>query len=102
MPTINELPEFMMRVKLPNPNDYASCPSGDTDYEKDYSDALFKNKPSGFEIKYERSGVKWPTDSDGFTYVRLYCTDKQIALATAYDELIGLRKKLDAIKTLIL
>jgi hypothetical protein len=35
-----QLPEFMIRVRLPSPDGYPSCPSGDTDYEEDYKEAI--------------------------------------------------------------
>lgn len=75
-----EEPLFVMRVKLPESSGYASCPSGDADYEEARRKALMKAKPPGFEIKYPRAGIVWPVDSEGMTWVPLYCTDRETGL----------------------
>lgn len=89
-----ELPEFMVRVKLPNPNGYASCPSGDTDYEVDYDKAIKQATPEGFEVIKERLGVSNPVDSTGYTYLRLRCVNESLVIAKLQDEVKSLRSKL--------
>ena len=68
-------PEFMIRVKLPSPSAYPSCPSGDTDYESDYRQAVSAAMPEDFELVTERPGVANPRDSEGYTYLRIRCKD---------------------------
>lgn len=63
--------EYMVRVKLPSSSGYPSCPSGDTDYEVDYHNALTKATPQGFTPKPLRLGHHWPKDSEGYTWVLL-------------------------------
>ena len=89
-----EQPESMVRVKLPNPNGYASCPSGDTDYEVDYDKAIKQATPEGFEVIKERLGVSNPVDSTGYTYLRLRCVNESIVIAKLQDEVKLLRNKL--------
>lgn len=74
-------PEFMMRVILPPSHSFHSSPSGDTEYDIAYNKALMENKPAGFEVIYPRRNEKWPVDSEGYTWVRLQCTNKEDALA---------------------
>lgn len=74
-------PEFMVRVKLPSSSAYHSSPSGDTEYEDAYQKAIFALKPPGFEVIWPRLNQKWPVDSEGYTWVRLYCSDPKEALA---------------------
>lgn len=93
--TITEnLPDFMVRVKLPSENAYPSCPSGDTDYEIAYDKAVKKATPAGFEVIEERLGVANPKDSSGYTYLRLRCVDKQLDLGNLFAEVERLRKKI--------
>lgn len=75
------VPEFMMRVKLPSSSGYHCGPSGDTEYESDYRQAILAALPEGFEVCWPRAGHRWPVDSEGFTYVRLRCDDPKNALA---------------------
>ena len=90
--------EYLMRCKLPSSCGYHSSPSGDTQYENDYRDAIFANKPEGFEIAWS-SRSTWPIDKDGNTWVKLYCTDKQMALQYYIDATARLKKELDRIKS---
>lgn len=76
---------FVMKVKLPNSNEFHSGPSGDTEYEEAHRKALFANKPDGFEIRYKRSGVEWPVDSSGFTWVPLYVSVERDGIAMALE-----------------
>jgi hypothetical protein len=91
------LPEFMVRVKLPDPNGYSSGPSGDTDYDCDYHSALSAATPEGFEVITERTGERRPVDSQRFTYVRLRCVDPNSVVANLYEEVKQLRTWLDNI-----
>lgn len=79
--------EFMIRVRLPNPSGYASCPSGDTDYEVAYDKAMKKALPKGFVVMAERPAVHRPTDGNGLTWVRVRPTTQADALHTALMEL---------------
>lgn len=83
---MNEI-EFMVRVQLPNPNNYHSSPSGDSQFDDDYKKAIFDNKPPGFEVMWPRLNEKWPIDSEGYTYVRLYLSD-QTQVGNGQDRLI--------------
>ncbi len=94
---MTKLPEFMVRVKLPNPNGYAACPSGDTDYEVDYHKALKAATPDGFEAIEERIEVSRPVDSTGYTYVRLRCVDEKLVVAKLSAEVRSLQRKLDKV-----
>lgn len=76
-----ETPELMVRVKLPDPNAYHSGPSGDTEFEVAYAEALAGAVPPGFEAIRERAGVVRPKDSSGMTYVRLRVKDPRAVLA---------------------
>lgn len=95
--------EYMMRVKLPSNGAYASCPSGDTEYEEAFRNAINDRLPPGFEVSWSTQRT-WPVDWDGFTWVRLYCTDKEASLAywrneaeSAHKELTEIRAKLKEI-----
>jgi len=74
-------PEFMVRVKLPPSSSFHCSPSGDAEYEEAYKKAIFDVKPPGFEVCWPRLNEKWPVDSEGYTWVRLYCTNEKDALA---------------------
>ena len=93
--------EAMMRVKLPNSAAYYSGPGGDTQYESDYRKALADAKPHGYEINYPRTNEKWPVDSEGFTWVRLYVSDNKIALAYWMDKAQALEKRLIRLRELL-
>jgi hypothetical protein len=96
--------EFMMKVKLPSPAAFPSCPSGDTDYDDAYRSAIFAEKPMGFEIAWPRLNQKWPVDSEGFTWVPLYLSSSKDALHVALNEWHRLQKAhqalLDKLKAL--
>lgn len=93
-----EYPELMVRVKLPSPSDYSSGPSGDTEYERAYTAAIFAVKPPGFEVKWLRAGQSWPKDSEGYTWVRLYCTDHKRAAAYYMELYVLIKKKLESLR----
>ncbi len=95
---MSAIPEFMVRVKLPSSNSYASCPSGDTEYEGAYSKALAKALPDGFEYIRPRQGTKWPMDSEGWTWARLKCCDEKVAIAHWMSRALQLEKRLRNIK----
>src|SRR3989344_39135 len=73
-------PESMMRVKLPNSASYHSSPSGDTEYEEAYKKAIADVLPDGYEGIWPRPNEKWQSDSEGFTWVRLRCVNLDMAL----------------------
>lgn len=91
----------MVRVKLSSSGSYACCPSGDTEYEIDYHKAIDAAKPPGFEVIYPRLNEKWPKDSEGFTWVRLKCTNKDDALAHFLAEAVKKNDELARIKNLL-
>lgn len=62
----------MIQVKLPSSSEYHASPSGDTEYESAYKQAIFDAKPEGFEVSWPKIGHRWPIDSEGFTFVPLY------------------------------
>lgn len=94
------IPEFMVRVKLPSSGGYASSPSGDTEYEQAYKEAIFAAKPEGFEVAWPRVGERWPVDSEGYTWVRLYCTDTTNALAKWREQALQASKAMQKVKGL--
>lgn len=63
--------EFHVRVRLPDAASFHSSPSGDAEYEAAYSSAISAVKPRGFEVRWPRTGQKWPVDSEGYTWVPL-------------------------------
>ena len=89
---------FSMRVKLPDIRDYHASPSGETEYESDKQAALFKDKPIGFEIHYQRYGYDWPVDKHGFTWVPLYLSDEKLAVPYFVQAVSDLRKQLKKIR----
>jgi hypothetical protein len=95
---MSTLPEFMVRVKLPSSSAYHSSPSGDTEYEDAYKKAIADALPPGFEVRWPRMHEKWPVDSEGYTYVRLYATDEKTALAHYIDRVKELESHLDRIR----
>lgn len=80
------LPEFMVRVKLPDPSRYSPGPSGDNAYDDAYDKALRDAVPPGFEVRRPRLGQRWPVDSEGYTFVPLYCSGPQKALSHYIEE----------------
>jgi len=92
--------EYLMRCKLPSSASFHASPSGDTEYEIAYRDAIFKNKPQGFEVSWVSSST-WPVDKDGFTWVKLYCTDGSKALEYYIDKCAKLEKKIEKAKAKI-
>lgn len=95
------IPDFVMRVRLPSSGAYAACPSGDTEYEDAYNKALKEATPPGYEIIQPRRNEKWPTDSEGYTWVRLRCTNPDNALAHWMDKAKVAEERLDRIRTAI-
>lgn len=79
--------EYIMRVKLPSSCAYHSSPSGDTEYDVAYSKAISDALPVGFEVSWSTRQL-WPQDRDGFTWVKLYCTDEQSAMETWRSECV--------------
>lgn len=50
-----------------------------TQHHSNCCNAIFAEKPSGFEVDWESSGT-WPIDSEGHTWVKLYCTQPSLAI----------------------
>jgi hypothetical protein len=96
--TTQALPEFMVRVKLPSSSAYAACPSGDAEYEEAYKKAIFDVKPAGFEVSWPRLNEKWPVDSEGYTWVRLFCADQSSAIAQWIGRVDELQTRLETIR----
>ena len=95
------VPEYMVRMKLPNPAAFASCPSGDTEYESAYQKALDDARPEGFEFVYPRRNEKWPKDSEGWTWARLRCTDGDNALSAMLEKVRGQQVEMENIKRIL-
>lgn len=91
--------EYVVRVKLPSSSSYHSSPSGDTEYERAYNDAIFAAKPEGFEVAWSSKSY-WPVDRDGMTWVKLYCTDKTMAVERLQDRVSSLMKQVEKLKTI--
>lgn len=102
MKTEKPVPEFMVRVKLPSGCDYWASPSGDTAFEEAFDKALAEATPPGFNPVYPRGNECWPVDSEGFTFVRLQCTDEKSALAYWMAEAQKWQAELRRIKKAIL
>ena len=45
-----DIPDFMVRVNLPSSGAYHCSPSGDSEYDDAYNQALMKVVPPGFEV----------------------------------------------------
>jgi len=58
----------------------------------------FDVKPPGFEVKWPWMNEKWPVDSEGYTWVRLYCTDEKLALNYWMQQVQFLQKKLAEVR----
>lgn len=91
--------EYVMRCKLPNSGGFASCPSGDTEYEEAYRRAILSNLPPGFGVAWKTEAT-WPIDRDGLTWVKLYCTNHEDAMNRWRQEAIDARRELDRVKAL--
>jgi hypothetical protein len=61
----------MIRVKLPSAASFHCSPSGDTEYEDAYRKAIFEKIPEDFEVIWPLLNQKTPTDSEGFTWIRI-------------------------------
>jgi hypothetical protein len=64
--------EFMVRIKLPTELIFTNQSGEYTSDQKACMDAIFAEKPQGFEVRWPKVGQKWPVDSEGFTFVPLY------------------------------
>lgn len=92
--------EYMVRVKLPNSASFSPGPSGDTEYDEAYRNAISAVRPRGFEVKWPKLGHRWPVDSEGYTCVLLFVSDHATALTHWIDRADRLAKKLDEISKL--
>jgi len=95
----SNVPELMIRVKLPESGSYHGSPSGDTEYDRAYNDAILSAKPVGFEVRWPRAGERWPVDSEGYTWVRLYCADRKHGLEHYIEEYRVVSQELARIRT---
>lgn len=91
--------EYVVRVRLPSSSEFHSSPSGDTEYETQYNAAIFAAKPDGFEVAWS-SRSYWPIDKDGMTWVKLYCTDKAMAVERLQDRVSSLTKQVERLKAI--
>jgi len=87
--------EYIVRVKLPPLNDN----DDNYEYERRYNDAIFAVKPTGFEVDWS-SKKTWPVDSEGYTWVKLYCTDQKKAVEYFMDRVQSLEKRLEYMRDL--
>lgn len=90
--------EYFVRVKLPSPGGYHSGPSGDSEFEDAYKGAIFAAKPPGFEVKWPKLMQRWPVDSEGYTFVPLFLSDKPDALQHYMDLANELQAKIDRLR----
>ena len=91
--------EYVMRCKLPSPSGFSPGPSGDTEYETAYNEAILENLPQGFEIAW-RTKISWPVDRHGMTWVKLYRSSDQDKLHHFIDETQRLNRVLRKIRDL--
>ena len=85
--------DIVMRVKLPK------APPMETPEWNDYLEAIFKDKPEGYEVDWANdSGREWVVDSEGYTLVRLYLTDKKVALEYWMEKALSLNKAMKSLK----
>lgn len=93
-PLTKTAPEFMVRVRLPVP-----FPKGTSEDPAVRSaiDAIFAVKPPGFEVSWA-SKATWPTDQEGYTWVRLYCANRDDSLAYFLKEWQRLSKQVAELK----
>ena len=95
--------EFMIRVKLPSAASFHASPSGDTEYEDAFRKAIVENMPEDFEVIWPLMNRKTPTDSEGFTWVRLRYNGKCAANPQAHwiQECQAVQKELRELKAAI-
>lgn len=86
-----ELPQFVVRARLPSASGYHSSPSGDTEYVCDYAKAIKRIVPVGFAVIESRPGHRRPVDSEGFTWLLLACEDQELAMNAMSRELTDAR-----------
>ncbi len=94
---------FMVRVKLPTASHQGNLYQSElekfnSDYEKSYKSSVFAAKPPGFEIKWPRNGEKWPIDSEGYSFMPLYISDRKEVHLHYVEKVFELQKELDRIK----
>ena len=96
------VPEFMVRVKLPDAAAYHSSPSGDTAYEDAYQTAIAKAMPPGFEVVPLKSNEQYPTDRAGRSCVLIRPVAKDEDMLWFYIEQIkSMQLKLEAVKKIV-
>ncbi len=94
---------FMVRAKLPSSVKVTNMLSDDVDkdYSREFKDACFAAKPQGFEIKWPRNGESWPIDSEGYTFIPLYLTDRKEGHLYFIERTYELEKQLKYIKSVL-
>jgi len=80
--------EYVVRVKLP---------VFDKENERAYNQSIFDSKPIGFEVSWTSRDM-WPIDKDGFTWVRLFCTDQRMAVEYFLSKIDSLRKQVERLQ----
>lgn len=103
MTTQKAIPDFMIRVKLPSSGAYHCSPSGDTEYEEAYRNAIIEKLPEGFEVIRPLLNQKTPQDSEGFTWIRIKFNGKMTDNPQAHwiQECQVAQKKLRDLETAI-
>lgn len=89
--------QYCIRVNLPNSGHYSCGPSGDTEYEEAYNNAIKSAMPDGFKLVPVRLGHKRPVDSEGFTWMLVEPSgdsDFTIDWRLKYRDLVNSIKKL--------
>lgn len=100
---MNKIPQFVIRVKLPNSNSYHCSPSGDTEYEEAYNKVLKENIPENFSVVNLRKPFSFPKDNEGFTWILLqYNGDDEKATYYWWEKCIFLERKLTKLKDQLL
>lgn len=89
--------EYVVRVALPSSSGYHSGPSGDTEYDADYKNAIHAAVPPGFEVAW-KSRDTWPKDKDGLTWVRLYCVDQKRAVEYYAERMSQMMQKVQSMQ----
>jgi hypothetical protein len=86
---------YVIKVKLPEVN--MQTLSRCLKHPENCRKAIFKEKPEGFEVDWD-SAHTWPIDAEGYTWIKLYCTDPKMAIEFWMRKSENYRKQLLAIK----
>lgn len=94
-------PIAMIKVKLPSPSGFHSSPSGDTEYQEAWGKAMAAAMPAGYGYTNPRFNEKWPVDSNGLTWVPIYCLNRDDALENCHKRIKKLEAIIDGIRKLL-